>query len=214
MPLARPTPLPRYSHTKGHRPPHRKTTRKELTPLQRAFISGFLESGGSGREITRRFGIPHNTALKVLRIAKAKAEELGVGMLDGRFYETRERGHRVRVEVIEGEGGGGEDGENGRGGEGEGVIRVKSHMQGGCLVRGYVRKRPAEDAEKGGRGDKKKMRMSAAGQDGVIDPALRQREMQGTANAMVDIDMSNVDFTYAAENGDHEDFVRLRRDAP
>ncbi|OQO04957.1 hypothetical protein B0A48_07975 [Cryoendolithus antarcticus] len=207
MPLARPTPLPRYSHTKGHRPPHRKTTRKELTPLQRAFISGFLESGGSGREITRRFGIPHNTALRVLRTARARAEELGVGMLDGRCYETRERGHRVRVEVIEREGGGGEDGENGRGGEdgengrggeGKGVIRVKSHMQGGCLVRGYVRKRPADDAEKGGRGNKKKMRMSAAGQDGVIDPALRQREMQGTASAMVDIDMSNVDFTYAA----------------
>ncbi|OQO12066.1 hypothetical protein B0A48_02705 [Cryoendolithus antarcticus] len=227
MPLSRPVPIPRYSHTKGRRPPYRKTTRKELTPLQRAFVCGFLEAGGSGREITRRFDIPHNTALRVLKTARAKAEELGVGLVDGRCYETRERGHRARREGDDKEGGGGEggqgvsgeEGETGRGGEGKGVIRVKSHMQGGCLIRGYVRKRPGEDAERGGRGNKKKVRTSSGIGEEVIDPSLQQGELQGMEGGTFDVGgagMSDVDFAslYAATNGHHESYATIHRNAP
>ncbi|KAF2136819.1 uncharacterized protein K452DRAFT_292054 [Aplosporella prunicola CBS 121167] len=89
----------RNSKTKGVHPRPPKTSRKEVPPATRAFLTGAALMGGiSLHEFSRKTGIPLSTISGILTRAQERAKKTGVPLWQPYCYGDGKRGRGVKKE--------------------------------------------------------------------------------------------------------------------
>ena len=76
---------------KAATPRQNKTDRRQLNPTQRAFITGYIEGGGSQNSLAKSYPTSQPAVHKTLQRVKERVEQLQTNLFDPRVYENKER---------------------------------------------------------------------------------------------------------------------------